>query len=270
MAHALAREPRTGAPAYVQVTGLGKIYPSPRGPVTALESVDFEARSGEFVSVVGPSGCGKTTLLKCIAGLEPVSSGEIRIADRLLAGPPEDLGFVFQRDVLFDWRTILDNVLVAAEFLGLNRRAYRERALQLLQRFGLEGVGHRYPWELSGGMRQRVSICRALLVDPGLLLMDEPFGALDAMTRDDLNVELTRIWHGTSKTVVFITHSIVEAIYLADRVVVMSRGPGRVVENVDIDLARPRSLAIRETPGFSQYSGHIRHLFAELGILKEA
>jgi NitT/TauT family transport system ATP-binding protein len=270
MARAVAVEPRRGAQGYVQVASVGKIYSSPRGPVTALEGVDFDVKSGEFLSVVGPSGCGKSTLLKCIAGLEPVSSGEIRIGDRPLAGPPAHLGVVFQRDVLFDWRSILDNVLLTAEFLGLDKRDYRQRALQLLQRFGLDGFEHRHPWELSGGMRQRVSICRALLVDPGLLLMDEPFGALDAMTRDDLNLELTRIWHGTNKTVVFITHSIVEAVYLSDRVVMMSRGPGRIVEIVDIDLPRPRPLAIRETPEFGRYSGHIRHLFAELGILKEA
>jgi NitT/TauT family transport system ATP-binding protein len=269
MAQALAGEPRKGAQACVQIARVGKVYASPRGPVTALEGVDFDVRPGEFLSVVGPSGCGKTTLLKCIAGLEAVSSGEIRIGAQSLAGPPEDLGVVFQRDVLFDWRNILDNVLITAEFLGLNKRDYRERARQLLRRFGLDGVEHRYPWELSGGMRQRVSICRALLVDPGLLLMDEPFGALDAMTRDDLNVELTRIWHGTNKTVVFITHSIIEAIYLSDRVAMMSRGPGRIVEIVDIDLPRPRPLAIRETPEFGRYSGHIRHLFAELGVLQE-
>jgi NitT/TauT family transport system ATP-binding protein len=270
MAHAVAPAPRPPAPAYVRVEGAGKVYPSPRGPVTALEDINFEVGAGEFLSVVGPSGCGKSTLLKCIAGLEPVSGGSIHVRDRPLAGPPEDLGVVFQRDILFDWRTILGNVLITAEFLGLDKHAYRERALQLLQRFGLDGYEHRHPWELSGGMRQRVSICRALLCDPGLLLMDEPFGALDAMTRDDLNVELTRIWQGTNKTVVFITHSIVEAIYLSDRVLMMSRGPGRIVEIVDIELPRPRQLAIRETPEFGRYSGHIRHLFAELGILKEA
>jgi NitT/TauT family transport system ATP-binding protein len=270
VAQARAGEPRANAPGRVQVGRVGKVYPTPRGPVMALESVDFEIRPGEFLSVVGPSGCGKSTLLKCIAGLEAVSSGEIRIAGQPLTGPPEDLGVVFQRDVLFDWHNILDNVLISAEFLGLDKRDYRDRALHLLRRLGLDGFEHRYPWELSGGMRQRVSICRALLVDPGLLLMDEPFGALDAMTRDDLNVELTRIWHGTGKTVVFITHSIIEAIYLSDRIAIMSRGPGRIVEIVDIDLPRPRPLAIRETPEFGRYSGHIRHLFAELGILQEA
>jgi NitT/TauT family transport system ATP-binding protein len=238
--------------------------------VSALDEVDLDVRAGEFLSVVGPSGCGKTTLLKCIAGLEAVSSGEIRIGAQPLAGPPDGLGVVFQRDVLFDWRSILDNVLISAEFLGRNKRDYRPQAQLLLQRFGLCGFEHRYPWELSGGMRQRVSICRALLVDPTLLLMDEPFGALDAMTRDDLNVELTRIWHGTNKTVVFITHSIIEAVYLSDRVAMMSGAPGRIVEIVGIDLPRPRPLAIRETPAFGRFSGHIRRQFADLGILKEA
>ena len=269
MAQALARDARSCAQASVQITRVGKVYASPRGTVSALEGIDLCVRPGEFLSVVGPSGCGKTTLLKCIAGLEVVSSGEILIGAQPLAGPPENLGVVFQRDVLFDWRSILDNVLISAEFLGLNKRDYRQHAQQLLQRFGLGGFEHRYPWELSGGMRQRVSICRALLVEPGLLLMDEPFGALDAMTRDDLNVELTRIWHGTSKTVIFITHSIIEAVYLSDRVAMMSRGPGRIVEIVDVDLPRPRPLAIRDTPEFGRYSGHIRHLFTELGVLQE-
>ncbi|MFW6028318.1 MAG: ABC transporter ATP-binding protein [bacterium] len=254
---------------YLRVAGVGKVYPSQHGDVSALVDIDLAIRPGEFVSVVGPSGCGKSTLMKCIAGLEPVTGGTIQITDRPLAGPPDRLGIVFQRDVLLDWRTILDNVLLQAEFLGFKRSDYRDHALNLLQRFGLEGFEHRHPWELSGGMRQRVSICRALLCDPDLLLMDEPFGALDAMTRDDLNVELTRIWQGSNKTVLFITHSIVEAIYLSDRVVMMSRGPGQIVDVLDIDLPRPRPLSIRETPAFGEYTHKIRHLFTELGILKE-
>ncbi len=160
-------------------------------------------------------------------------------------------------------------MLLQAELLRLPRAAYRDRARQLLARFGLEGFEDRHPWELSGGMRQRAAICRALLCDPALLLMDEPFGALDAMTRDDLNLELTRIWQGTNKTVLFITHSIVESVYLADQVVMMSRGPGRIVQVIDIDLPRPRALSIRETPAFGAYVHAIRHHFAELGILKE-
>jgi NitT/TauT family transport system ATP-binding protein len=254
---------------YLEIGHVGKVYGSAQGAVTALADIDLVARDGEFISVLGPSGCGKSTLLKCIAGLEAVSAGTIKIKGRPLAGPPDDLGVVFQRDILLDWRTILDNVLITAEFLKRPREGYRERAAQLLHRFGLEGYEDRHPWELSGGMRQRVAICRALLCDPGLLLMDEPFGALDAMTRDDLNVELTRIWQGSNKTVVFITHSITEAVYLADRVVMMARNPGRIVETIDIDLPRPRALGLRETPEFGRYTAHIRHLFAGLGLLKE-
>jgi len=179
------------------------------------------------------------------------------------------LGVVFQRDVLLDWRTILQNVLLSVELAGKPTAAYRERALGLLARFGLGSFEHRYPWELSGGMRQRASICRALLSDPQLLLMDEPFGALDAMTRDDLNLELARIWQETRKTVLFITHSIAEAVFLSDRVAMMGRAPGSIMEIVAIDLPRPRSLAVRESAAFSHYVAHIRHHFAELGIVKE-
>jgi NitT/TauT family transport system ATP-binding protein len=254
---------------YLRIDRVGKTYASQRGDVAALVDIDLDVQPGEFVSVVGPSGCGKSTLMKCIAGLEPLTSGEIRVNDKPLTGPPDQLGVVFQRDVLLDWRTILDNVLLQAEFLGCRRADYRERALQLLHRFGLAGFEDRHPWELSGGMRQRAAICRALLCDPDLLLMDEPFGALDAMTRDDLNVELTRIWQGSNKTVLFITHSIVEAVYLSDRVAMMSRGPGRIAQVIDIDLPRPRPLSIRETPAFGNYSKEIRHHFAELGVLQE-
>lgn len=258
----------TGLP-YVSTAGLGKAYGSRHGAVEALAGIDLEVREGEFVSILGPSGCGKSTLLKCIGGLEAITSGSLLVRGQPLSGPPEKAGMVFQRDVLLDWRTILDNVLITAEFLGLRREDLKPRAMQLLNRFGLEGFEHRHPWELSGGMRQRASICRALLCDPELLLMDEPFGALDAMTRDDLNLELARIWQDTRKTVVFVTHGISEAIFLSDRVVMMDRNPGRVIEVLDIALPRPRSLAVRETPEFGRYVAHIRHLFAGLGILKE-
>lgn len=257
------------AEAYLRVNGAGKTYPSQHGPVVALSDINLDVRPGEFLSIVGPSGCGKSTLLKCIAGLERITSGSISVSGKPLTGPPDRMGVVFQRDVLLDWRTILDNVLLQAEFLGRSRAQYRERALQLLERFGLKGFENRHPWELSGGMRQRASICRALLCDPDLLLMDEPFGALDAMTRDDLNVELARIWRGTNKTVIFITHSISEAVFLADRVVMMSRGPGRIVDIFDVDLPRPRPLSVRETDAFGVYARRIRHHFAELGVLHE-
>jgi NitT/TauT family transport system ATP-binding protein len=255
---------------YVVVCGVGKVYSSPRGDVAALAGIDLVVETGQFISIVGPSGCGKSTLLKCIAGLEPVSEGAIRISGRPLDGPPRSLGIVFQRDVLLDWRTILDNILLSAELRNLRCADYRDDARQLLQRFGLSGLENRHPWELSGGMRQRVAICRALLCDPKLLLMDEPFGALDAMTRDDLNVELTRIWQGTHKTVIFVTHSIVEAVYLSDRIVMVSGRPGRIVSSINIDLPRPRALAMRETPEFGAYTQRIRRHFAELGLLKEA
>jgi NitT/TauT family transport system ATP-binding protein len=254
---------------YVCLDGVGKTYLSPRGPVAALESINLDIRPREFVSVVGPSGCGKSTLLKLVGGLENVSSGRVVVDGKVLDGPPSRLGMVFQRDVLLDWRTILDNVLLSIEFTRKPRADERERAMALINRFGLGGFEHRFPWELSGGMRQRASICRALLADPELLLMDEPFGALDAMTRDDLNVELAQIWQDTRKTLLFITHSIVEAVFLSDRVVMMSKAPGVIVDTIAIDLARPRRLAIRDSAEFATYVHRIRHHFAELGIVKE-
>ncbi|SJZ74702.1 NitT/TauT family transport system ATP-binding protein [Enhydrobacter aerosaccus] len=260
---------RRGADIHVAIQKVGKVYASPRGPVPALVDVDLDIHAGEFVSIVGPSGCGKSTLLKLVAGLEEASSGRILIEGHSLGGPPDNLGVVFQRDVLLDWRTILDNVLLSVEFRGKPTDRDRERASALLARFGLGAFERRFPWELSGGMRQRASICRALLTDPRLLLMDEPFGALDAMTRDDLNIELARIWQETRKTLLFITHSIAEAVFLSDRVVMMGRSPGMVVDTITIDLPRPRSLVVRESADFAHYVARIRHHFAELGIVKE-
>jgi len=257
------------AASYVSLDRVGKTYASPRGPVAALVDVTLKIRPREFVSVVGPSGCGKSTLLKLVAGLENASSGAIRVGGNALDGPPDKLGVVFQRDVLLDWRSILDNVLLSIEFTRKPGADERKRAMALLDRFGLGGFEHRFPWELSGGMRQRASICRALLADPDLLLMDEPFGALDAMTRDDLNIELAQIWQDTRKTLLFITHSIVEAVFLSDRVVMMGKAPGMIVETITIDLPRPRQLAVRDTPEFAAYVHRIRHHFAQLGIVKE-
>jgi NitT/TauT family transport system ATP-binding protein len=254
---------------YAEADNLGKVFRSSAGNITALQSVSLQIRDHEFLSVLGPSGCGKSTLLRCIAGLESVSSGVIRVKGRNLEGPPESLGIVFQRDTLADWRSVMRNVLLVTEFRGRVDGATRARASDLLSLFGLAGYEDRYPWELSGGMRQRVAICRALLDDPDLVLMDEPFGALDAMTRDQLNVELQRIWYQRRKTVLFITHSISEAVFLSDRVAVMSRNPGRVIEVFDIDLPRPRKLSIRESAEFSRYVGRIRSVFMSLGILKE-
>jgi NitT/TauT family transport system ATP-binding protein len=253
---------------FLSLGEINKVYRSKRDPVYALKDVTLEIPEGEFVSIVGPSGCGKSTLLKCVAGLETISSGRLTLQGNTIDGPPANMGMVFQRDLLLDWRTILDNVLIAAEFHGLERKEFEERARSVLNLFGLSAFANRFPWELSGGMRQRAAICRALLVDPKLLLMDEPFGALDPFTRDELNVELQRTWLSTGKTVLFITHSISEAVYLADRVVVMSRNPGGVAAVIPIELARPRSLAVRETAAFADYVAQINQIFRDLGIYK--
>jgi NitT/TauT family transport system ATP-binding protein len=255
---------------FVEVRQFSKVYPSTRGNVVALDEIDIDISEGEFISVLGPSGCGKSTLLKCIAGLENGSKGQIRIGGEALNGPPGNLGMVFQKDVLLDWRTIIENVMITADFKNLDRRQYLNHAFSLLKMVGLEGYAQHRPWELSGGMRQRAAICRALLDDPMLLLMDEPFGALDAMTRDELNLELQRIWMESPKTVVFVTHSIQEAVLLSDRVIVMSRNPGRVIDMFDIDLLRPRSLAVRASPAFNEFIVRITDVFARLGLMKRA
>jgi NitT/TauT family transport system ATP-binding protein len=255
----------------ISARGVGKVYRARRGPdVAALDGIDLDVRAGEFVSILGPSGCGKSTLLQCIGGLVPVSTGTLMLEGRKIVEPPLDAGFVFQQDLLLDWRSVLGNVLLPAEFRRYRTDAWEERARALLATLGLQGAETRYPWELSGGMRQRVAICRGLLLDPKLLLMDEPFGALDAITRDELNLELERIWEQTSKTVVLITHSIAESIFLSDRVLVMDKNPGRIVAVVDIDLPRPRSLDIRETPAFVGYQRHLRSIFESLGVMRRA
>jgi len=237
--------------------------------VTALEDVSLAIEPGEFVSVLGPSGCGKSTLLRCIAGLDRPSEGAIRINGETVSAPPAGLGMVFQRDALLDWRTIVDNILLPIDFRGGDRRAARRRAAELLAMTGLESFAGRHPVELSGGMRQRVAICRALVDDPVLLLMDEPFGALDALTRDQMNVELQRIWLAEHKTVMFVTHSITEAIFLGDRVVVMTPRPGRIAEVMRVELPRPRRLSVRATEEFLRCAARIRDLFEGMGLLKE-
>jgi len=253
---------------FLEIKNVAKTYGSVRGDVPALSDINLAIRSCEFISILGPSGCGKTTLLRCLAGLDQPSAGVISIDSKVVSGPPDSLGVVFQRDVLLEWRTVLQNVLLPVEVYRLNLQEWRQRALQSLTMLGLAGFEHRYPWELSGGMRQRVAISRALLLNPTLLLMDEPFGALDAMTRDELNLELQRIWMADSKTVVFVTHSITEAVFLADRVVVMSRSPGRIADVMDVDLARPRDLAIRETGEFARLCRRARLLFEQMGLMR--
>jgi NitT/TauT family transport system ATP-binding protein len=253
---------------FLKIEALEKVYPTREGAITALKGITIEIGSREFVSLLGPSGCGKSTLLRCVAGLERPTSGAISLRGSAVIDPPDDMGIVFQRDVLLDWRTVLRNVLLPGRVRGLPSGAWAPKAEALLDLIGLKGYEHRFPWELSGGMRQRVAICRALLLDPALLLMDEPFGALDAMTRDELNLELQRIWLADAKTVLFVTHSIAEAVFLSDRIVVMSRSPGRVVEVVTVALPRPRVLAMRETPEFSGYVSHIRGIFEGFGMLR--
>jgi len=260
-----ARE--TPAPAVIEVRALAKTYGTRHGEVHALEDIHFEVAEGEFIAIVGPSGCGKSTLLKILAGLLPASTGEAMLRGTPILGPRRDIGMVFQAPVLFPWRCVLDNVLLPADVQRLGRERLRETALDLLHLVGLQGFERRYPWELSGGMQQRVAIVRALIHDPAMLLMDEPFGALDAMTREQMNLELQRIWLERRKTVVFITHSIPEAVFLADRVLVMTPRPGRIAEAVSIAIPRPRSLDVMATPAFGAYAQRIRAHFNAIGGL---
>src|SRR5205823_6400128 len=221
----------------ISVSDLEKTYVTRgRAKVHALAGISLDIDAGEFVTIVGQSGCGKTTFLKILAGLIPSSAGAVALRGQPVDGPSRDIGIVFQDPVLLPWRTVLHNVLLPAEVLRLDRHASRERALALLRLVALDGFEDKYPHELSGGMCQRVAIARALVHDPSLLLMDEPFGALDAMTREFMNVELLRIWRESGKTIVFITHSIPEAVFLADRVVVMSARPGRIQEIVAVHV----------------------------------
>jgi NitT/TauT family transport system ATP-binding protein len=245
----------------IRLDKLAKTYRTQRGElVPALEDIDLEVRENELVTLVGASGCGKSTLLKLIGGLLAPSRGTIRIRDQVLDGPHSDVGFVFQEALLLPWRSVVDNVLFSIEMLGLDRRRYRERAMELLHLAGLAGFETKYPRELSGGMQQRVAICRALVHDPGLLLMDEPFGALDAMTREEMGLELLRIWEDRPKTVIFVTHSIPEAILLADRVVVMTPRPGRIARVLDVQLPRPRRIDLEFDERFKAYSDEVRSL----------
>jgi NitT/TauT family transport system ATP-binding protein len=232
---------------------VGMTYRAESGPVEALCNISLEVGRGELLALVGPSGCGKSTLLRIVAGLRRPTAGRVVVEGRAVARPVRAVGMVFQAPVLLKWRTVRDNVLLAAELSGLSPAAHRERAEELLRLVGLADFADKVPRELSGGMQQRVALCRALLLDPPLLLMDEPFGALDAMTRDELNLELLRVWGEGSrerKTIVFVTHSIAEAVFLADRVAVMTPRPGRLARVVEVPLVRPRTVATRAEPEF--------------------
>jgi len=250
----------------LRIAALEKVYPTrDRGNIHALSDIHLDVAPGEFLTIVGPSGCGKSTLLKILAGILGRSSGRIEIAGRALDGPNRDLGVVFQAPVLLPWKTVLENVLVPARVQGLDLGAARARARDLLDLVGLDGFENRYPRELSGGMQQRVGICRALIHQPKFLLMDEPFGALDAMTRETMNLELLRIWREQAATILLVTHSIPEAVFLADRVVVMSPRPGRIAEILPVELPRPRGLDIFATPEFGRHVAAIRRHFNSAG-----
>jgi NitT/TauT family transport system ATP-binding protein len=238
----------------VSVEALGKRFDDQR----AIENLSFEVNDGEFVAIVGPSGCGKSTTLRIVAGLASPSAGNVRVYGAEVTRPLQGAAMVFQAPVLLPWRRTLDNILLTAEMRGRATGAHRERAIELARLAGLEGFERHFPHELSGGMQQRVSLCRALLLDPALLLMDEPFGALDVMTREKMGFELQRIWTATKNTVLFVTHSISEAILLSDRILVMSARPGRTKADIPVELARPRTVETLTDPRFAKLALTVR------------
>lgn len=249
--------------------GLGKEFHTKDGVNVALEPTDFQIRPGEFVSVVGPSGCGKSTLMLMVAGLMAPSQGTVLIDGTSLSKPLTDVGIVFQDDLLLDFRTSRDNILMQGRIRGLDRSQQEQRTDELMVQLGIEKAKNRYPSQLSGGMRQRVSIARALVHDPSVLLMDEPFGALDALTRTQLRVDLEALWMEQPKSVLFITHSVEEAVGLSDRVIVMGPSPGRIVEEITIDLPRPRPVRVGDEAAFAGYSSQIYDIFKQLGVLHD-
>jgi NitT/TauT family transport system ATP-binding protein len=245
---------------FIHLSGVRKVY----GQHLAISDASFDVMPGELVSLVGPSGCGKSTLLKVLAGLHSHDGGEVRIGSPSHPfDPSKDVGMVFQAPLLLKWRRILDNVLLPAEILGLNRKEATDRARHLLQMVGLAGNEDKYPYELSGGMQQRAAIARALVHDPKLVLMDEPFGALDALTREKMNLELLRIWKQAGKTIVFVTHGISEAVFLGTRVVVLTAGPARMADNFEVDLPHPRTLDMKTHERFGEYT---RRVYKLLGM----
>ncbi len=248
---------------FISIRNLKKIYPTKAGEVYAIQDVTFDVYRGEFITLVGPSGCGKTTLLKIISGLLTKTDGELTFSSEGDFDPRRQVGMVFQKPVLLKWRSIVDNVLLPVEILRMNLQPYYPKAMELLNLVGLKGFEKSYPNELSGGMQQRASISRALIHDPQLLLMDEPFGALDALTREKMNLEILRIWQETQKTVLFVTHGIQEAVFLADRVIVLSARPARMVAAIAVNLPRPRTMEIKAEKEFGQLCLEIYRLLEE-------
>jgi NitT/TauT family transport system ATP-binding protein len=246
---------------FIHLSGVTKVYRTRGEEFLAISEATFDIEAGELVSLVGPSGCGKTTLLKIIAGLHPFDAGQMRIGSAAQPfDPSRDIGMVFQQPLLLKWRRIIDNVLLPAEILGLNTRESRERARDLLALVGLKGSEDKFPYELSGGMQQRAAIARALIHDPKLILMDEPFGALDALTREKMNLELLHIWRKARKTILFVTHGISEAVFLGSRVIVLTAGPARMADNFTVELPHPRTLDMKTNDQFGQYTRRIYRL----------
>jgi NitT/TauT family transport system ATP-binding protein len=248
------------SPPAIELESISKLFRTKNGTVLALDDINLTVEAGEFISIIGPSGCGKSTLLTITGGLVLPTSGKTSVFGAEVRRPVTDVGIVFQKDLLLDWRTVLQNVLLQAEMRGMDMEQAKVRARQLLKSVGLGDFENARPWELSGGMRQRVGLCRALLHDASLLLLDEPFGALDALTRDQINLDLERLWSAESRTALLITHSISEAIFLSDRVIVISPRPGRIIADVRIDLDRPRGLHMRKLERYAEYEDHLRRL----------
>ncbi len=249
---------------FIRLVGVQKVYRTRGAEFPAVSEATFDVEQGDLVSLVGPSGCGKTTLLKIIAGLHPHDGGDMRIGTASQPfDPSRDIGMVFQQPLLLKWRRIIDNVILPAEILGLPRAESRERARDLLQLVGLSGSEDKYPYELSGGMQQRAAIARALVHDPKLILMDEPFGALDALTREKMNLELLQIWQKSRKTILFVTHGITEAVFLGTRVIVLTAGPARMADNFRVDLPHPRTLDMKTHEKFGDYT---RRIYGLLGM----
>ncbi|HEY1243850.1 MAG TPA: ABC transporter ATP-binding protein [Hyphomicrobiaceae bacterium] len=251
---------------YIRLHNVGKTYQTKSGTIEACADINLDIADSEFVAIVGPSGCGKTTIMKMVAGLAPYTSGTITVGGRRVEAAQTDVGIVFQEAIMLDWRDVLENVMLQVDIRRMDRARYEPVARELLKATGLAGFEKKRPYELSGGMRQRVSICRALVHGPKMLLMDEPFGALDALTREQISMDIQRLWMETRKTAMHITHSIPEAVLLADRVVVMGPRPGRIVEVIDIDLPRPRRLD-QLSARFGDYATHIRNIFKSKGVL---
>ncbi len=249
---------------FIHLSGVRKVFKSKKEEFLAVSEVTFDVNVGELISIVGPSGCGKTTVLKILAGIHSYEDGTVQIGnEENTFDPSKDIGMVFQQPLLLKWRKILDNVMLPAEILGLPRKESLDRARYLLDMVGLKGFEDKYPNELSGGMQQRTSIARALVHDPKLILMDEPFGALDALTREKMNLELLRIWEEAKKTILFVTHGIQEAVFLGSRVIVLTSGPARMADNLEIDLPYPRTLDMKTHESFGKFT---RHIYKHMGM----